>query len=482
MNKTTKPKLAIAISTKSFISVMCILLALIILAGTLTYIVPRGTFLRTIVNGKEQIVPNSYMPLAGESGISIVKWIFAPILVLASSDSLNIIVISILLLVLAGAFSIIESTGGIKVLALRLIKKFSSKKDLLIWAVVLFFMLISSLFGIFEETLVLLPLMFIVARSMNWDTTTALSMSVLASGIGFSCPLFNPFTIGIAYQIVGGSMLSAIWFRLIIFVLMWVLTSFFVSFMAKRHEVATDKLDPTNSQSALDLNEFEQANERKIFLTFIIFFISVITVMILASAIPVIVEQGLTMVLIMVVFLFGSLSCGIIVTKKVGLTLKYFGKGIFAMLPGVLILLMASSVKYIAVEGKILDTIMNSLTISLVGVNPYLCVLAIYGIVLLLEFFISSGSAKAYLIMPILQFLCIDSPTPIGISINLAILAFVFGDGFTNMFFPTNAVLLIGLSMSNISYGQWIKRNLVYIIIVLVVTSGLLLLGQAIGV
>ena len=68
-----------------------------------------------------------------------------------------------------------------------------------------------------------------------------------------------------------------------------------------------------------------------------------------------------------------------------------------------------------------------------------------------------------------------------GISAQLCIVAFAFGDGFSNVFYPTNPALLITLGLSDVGYGQWARFSGKFQIINLLLTSALLLLGLAVG-
>ena len=60
-------------------------------------------------------------------------------------------------------------------------------------------------------------------------------------------------------------------------------------------------------------------------------------------------------------------------------------------------------------------------------------------------------------------------------------LAFCFGDGFTNVFYPTNAVMLVGLSIADTSYGAWFKRTVPFQILLVLLSVGFLLLATVIG-
>ena len=157
--------------------------------------------------------------------------------------------------------------------------------------------------------------------------------------------------------------------------------------------------------------------------------------------------------------------------------LKQFLQGMGSMLPAVLLILMASSVRYTLQEAKILDTVLNAIVEATSGASRGVIVLLIYALVLILNFFISSGSAKAFLLMPLIAPLADLS----GIGRQIAVLAFAFGDGFSNVFYPTNAVLLISLSLVGVSYGKWAKWSGIIQIAILSLTVVILLFANVIG-
>ena len=104
-------------------------------------------------------------------------------------------------------------------------------------------------------------------------------------------------------------------------------------------------------------------------------------------------------------------------------------------------------------------------------------ILFIYLIVLIMNFFIASGSAKAFMLIPIIMPLA----EIFQISPQLCIVAFAFGDGFSNVMYPTNPVLLISLGLADVSYGKWFKKSILFQICNILLTSGILLLGLAVG-
>jgi len=147
------------------------------------------------------------------------------------------------------------------------------------------------------------------------------------------------------------------------------------------------------------------------------------------------------------------------------------------MLPAVFMIALASSVKLVMVESHILDTIMHYIIMGLDGKNPFVAIVLIYLLILLLQFFIGSASAKIILVMPIVM----PVATALGLSPALVILAYCMADGFTDVILPTNPVLLVGLSMANVSYGKWVKWTWKLQLVVFILTILTLFFGVAIG-
>ena len=152
-------------------------------------------------------------------------------------------------------------------------------------------------------------------------------------------------------------------------------------------------------------------------------------------------------------FLVGGVICGLLVTEKKSDTGRYILQGAVAMLPAIVMIALASSVKLVMTESGIIDTIMNGVINTLDGKGKFVCVILIYLLILVLQVFIGSASAKIMLVMPIIM----PIATALGISPALVILAYCMADGFTDVILPTNPVLLVGLSMANVSYGKWVK-------------------------
>ena len=199
-------------------------------------------------------------------------------------------------------------------------------------------------------------------------------------------------------------------------------------------------------------------------------------ILIVLSSVVFPVLQDFTMIIVALTFLVA----GIISTRmsgRGGNISKTFLNGVMSVLPGVIMILMANSIKYTLEEGNILNTILQGMLAIAQTLPGWAIVLFIYLIVLVMNFFISSGSAKAFLLMPLI----VPLAEPFGISAQLCVMAFAFGDGFSNVLYPTNPALLISLGLADVSYGKWFKWSVKFQILNLVLTSSLLLLGLAVG-
>lgn len=475
-NKQESEKAFSSINLRSFLTVTALLVVLIAVAGALSLFVPRGSYQYDELTGA--IINGTY--IKGEvKGIELWRVITAPIRVFVAGDSLNIIMISIFLLIMSGIFNVMEKTGGVKSIIKKAVAHFSSKKRLVVCIAILFFMLFGSFFGMFEELVTLLPVMIVFMLSMGYDTMTGLGVCMLSACFGFSAAITNPFSVGLASQMAGTGIFDGAWLRIVFFVTIYALLCCFLIYHIKKitknpasslsYEVDREKLKTLDTQSE------NLPNEPKLVKVYGIFFAIAMVVLIAIASIRAI--SGFAIPILAVVFLVGGLISGFVVSQSKKSVLKWFLSGVVAMLPAVVMIALASSVKLILDESEITATIMNFIIEFLSTKNKFVSVLLIYALILILQIFIGSASAKIMLIMPLLVPVC----EVLGISSATLILTYCIADGFTDMLLPTNPVLLIGLSMANVSYGKWIKWTYKLQFAVLVLTVLFLLFAVGIG-
>lgn len=468
-------RLNFQISKRNFISSASILFILMITSGIITRIIPNGTFERKVVDGREIIIPTSFSFIEGEK-LPIYKWFTAPIDVLFSSDGLMIIAIILFILIIGGTFNVLEKSSIIKHMIGLIVKKFGKHKYFLLATMIFCFMLFGAVLGIFEEMVVIVPISIALAHSLGWDSLVGLGMSILATGFGFSAAIFNPFTIGVAQRIAGLPLFSGAGLRILIFLTVYVILALFLLKYARLIEESPEK-SIVFQEDRISKEKYKDYLQDEVFIISIkdiklnkalkifgIFMIFIVITLIISPFIAFLSSYSLPLVALL--FLIAGITSGLVSGLNIKMVMSLLFSGILGITPGIILILMATSVKHIITQGKVMDTILYYLSLFISSNGKVFTAFFIYVSVLILNFFIGSGSAKAFLVIPIITPLA----EIVGITRQCAVQAFCFGDGFSNMLYPTNAVLLISLGLSGISYTKWFKWTIWLQIVVLVMT------------
>jgi uncharacterized ion transporter superfamily protein YfcC len=458
------------------VTVVALLVAVLIFCGSLSYFVPQGAFQRDADNN---IIPGTYRE--GEvEGIAFWRVLTAPVRVFASEDALTIIMISIFLLVMSGVFNLLDKTGGIKSFISSIMRSLRGNGKPAVCIMVLVFMLFGSLFGMFEELVTLLPLIIVFMLSMQMDTMIGLGACLMAACFGFSTAITNPFSVGTAAQLAGIHVSSGVWLRILFFVIVYfLLCVFLLGYLKKiRRDPAcspTYEIDRQKRETLMSQWSESGADQQRIFRVYAVFFAIQGVLLVAIACIRAI--SGLAIPILAVSFLVSGLIAGRCVCKNFRNVLTWFLQGAAAMLPAVAMIALASSVKLVMAESNIIDTVMYTVLQLLEGKSRFVMILLIYVLILFLQLFIGSASAKIFLVMPIV----LPITNALGISPRLVILTYCMADGFTDVIMPTNPVLLIGLAMANVYYWKWLKWTWKLQLLLLAVSVLVLLFGVMIG-
>ena len=440
--QNNQEKKGINISAASFVTAIVILLVLMAMTYGLTFLIPGGK-------------------------IAFWKWALSPVLVLGAEGNGSLIAVLVFLLVIGGIFNSLDKSGLMKYILDRITDRFGAKRYSLMYLIVLFFMAMGSFIGSFEECVPLVPIVVALALRLGWDPLVGLGMSILAAGCGFAAGICNPFTVGVAQELAGLPMFSGMGLRTVGFALIYLLLILFLRTYAKK----VDRMGEENVR----LEGFSPDGKMDRSLICFASIVGVGIALVLSSAV-ITVLQDLTMVIVAVMFLAAGIVSVLVSGMSAGQLRKTFLSGTVSVLPAVLMILMANSIKYTLVEAGILDPILQAVVQTASGLPRWTVILFIYGVVLFLNFFIPSGSAKAFLLIPLI----VPVAQTFGINPQLCILAFAFGDGFSNVFYPTNPVLLISLGLADVSYGKWFCFSGKFQAINLLLTSGILLAAMAV--
>ena len=447
------------IGKRAFIQSLVILFILMMIAGVLTIVVPSGQYTHLDVDGRQTIDPTSFQ-FVEKPDYPIWRWFIAPIEVLGSSTGLTVIVIIIVLFFAGGAFAVMDKTGILRAFIGRIVRQFRDRKYVLLWVVSLAFMSLGALLGTFEEVVLLVPVMIALAYSLDWDALVGLGMSILATNMGFSAAISNPYTLGVSQRLAELPYLSGWGFRLIVFVVIYLIFGWFLSSYARKIDkdpkaslIHGEDVAEREKYKTLDAASFieEDPRQNRAMAFFAVFLVLVVLIMLSSPFVSAISDYALPIVGIL--YLIGGVGAGFISGAGGKKVWQGLIEGWGGLAPSVPLILMAASIRYIIDSGGVTDTILYRAADPFKQLGGFPAALVIYALALGIEFFIASGSAKAFLMMPIL----LPLADLIGVTRQTAVLAYIFGDGFSNLAYPTNPVLLISLGLTVVSYPKWLR-------------------------
>ena len=431
-----------------------IVFALIVLSAVLTWVVPAGEYLRLSEGGREVVVAYSYH----RTDAAPQTWQVFSALFNGFVDKADIIVF---ILMVGGAFWILNNSHAIDVgvmAFLRRVQRLSrfglirrlGVNNIIITLVMLMFSLFGAVFGMSEETIAFVVVFIPLAIQMGYDSIVGVCMCYVAAHVGFAGAMLNPFTIGIAQGIAELPLFSGLEYRLFCWAVLTVIGIAFVLWYAARVKAKPERspVHKLDDYWRTRVGEQQQASlsvRQSLILVTLLVTIVLLVVGVLA--------WDWYIAEISALFLAMGIVSGILDRQSADSIAKLFLEGCKDILSAALVVGLASGIIFILRDGRIIDTMLYGLSRSLAQTGEVLSLGVMYLFQTLLNLVMPSGSAKAALTMPIMtQFADL-----IGVSRQTTVLAFQFGDGFTNMLTPTSGVLIGVLGMARIPYGTWLR-------------------------
>ncbi|QZY54506.1 YfcC family protein [Crassaminicella profunda] len=413
-------------------SYVLIFTIVVILAG-LSYIIPAGSYER-IVDPTTHITyvkPGSYMEIP-RTPVSIFQLFKAiPQGMIAGSN------IIIFVFIVGGSFGIINSTGimdrSIKVLT----QKYQGKESLIIPILMTMFAVFGTTFGTAEELLPFCPIIISLFMALGMDRITGLAVVLVGGCTGFAAGVLNPFTTGIAQQIVELPLFSGISLRLATFIIFLVTGIIYVMRYATKIKKQNQMIE---TQKVYRFKRHDLA-----IIIVVISSISFIFYGVLSLQFDTIDVSTVFIIMGLAVGIVGGLSSNRIVAE--------FVKGASALVYGALIIGMAKAVFVVMEYGHISDTIIYYCASILDDVQPVAGSMLMYVFHTVINLFLSSATGQASVTMPIMKNLADLS----GITRQTSVLAFQFGDGLSNIMFPTSGYFMACLAITNIKWKEWLK-------------------------
>ncbi|SDY60713.1 YfcC family protein [Tindallia californiensis] len=423
-----------------------LLFMVIVIAVIMTYIVPAGEFQRVEdpETGRIVVVVDSfeYVEQTPVTPFGLFESI--------PQGMVQAGLIIFFVLMIGGSFGIIQSTGTIDAGIGTVVKSMAGKEKLIIPIIMFVFSLAGSMLGVAEEVLPFYPIVIALALALGFDSITGTAMILLGAGAGFAGAFANPFTIGIAQGISGLPLFSGFTFRLIAYVLILGVSIIYVY----RHASKVQK-DPTSSptyeedlkrQHKLDLNDLKEMTARHK----AVFTVLIIGIAFLALGVGL---WGFYINELTALFLIIGITAGLVGGHKPNQIAEEFIKGAQSLVYGALIIGLATTIMVVMENGNILDTTIYTLANLVEGLPTVLSGVGMFFVQTLINIFVPSGSGQAAVSMPIMA----PMADVVGITRQTAVLAFQFGDGFTNVISPTSGYFMAALAIAGISWEKWAK-------------------------
>jgi uncharacterized ion transporter superfamily protein YfcC len=425
-----------------------IIFSIIIIAAIASYVVPAGQYERVEENGRTVVVENSYhhvepnpisffelfkaIPQGMEKGATIIFYIF----------------------LVGGAFGVIRATDAIEAGIHKAVVKLGKREKLLIPLTMFLFSILGATMGMAEESIIFVPIGIAIARALGYDAITGTAMISLGAASGFIGGMLNPFTVGVAQSIAEIPIYSGIGFRFGVYIFILALAIWYVMRYA-----AKVKADPSKSIIA-DIEkrereklqkEMEQSGLPEFSTRHIFVFLTILTG--LFFNIYGVFKWGWYLTELAASFIIVGLVSGLIGGLGINRTFKEFVEGMKLVAFGALIVGFARAILVVMENGLIIDTLIHSLVSAISHLPKTLNVVGMFLVQSLINFFIPSGSGMAATTMPIMTPLA----DLLGISRQIAVLAYQYGDGVTNSIIPTSAALMGYLAVAGIPYERWVK-------------------------
>ncbi|MEN8247828.1 MAG: TIGR00366 family protein [Bacteroidota bacterium] len=423
---------------------LILLFGMIILAQLLTYVIPHGKFEIKEDHGHTTVVPGTFKQL--EDSGNLAPFHMFMVIPRGFQESQGII---FFVFIIGGALAVIRRTGTIDAFLGKSLEIFGSRQQGLIVAGMLIFAIGSSTLGMAEEYLPFIAILISLCIALKLDAITAVGIMVVGYGVGYGVAAVNPFTLVIAQEVSGLKPTSGIGYRLILFVPMFLIGWHHVSRYGRKilKNPENSLLHGIDTGHKARVEKYPKMNKRHLIVLLLLIF----AVGLIVYGISGLSGWGWYLTEMGAVFLVLAFIIPFIGGIKADEAAKAFTVGAAELTGTALLIGFAKSIALVMEDGEILHSVVYGLSIPLEKMGAELASAGMFFVQSILNFFIPSGSGQAYVSMPIMAPLADLS----GISRQVAVLAFQFGDGFTNMLVPTNAVLMGILGIAGIPYNKW---------------------------
>ena len=412
---------------------LTLLTACILAAALASYVLPAGAYERTAdpATGRQVVVAGTYHRVDPHP-VSVFEALVA--LPRGLSEAAPVV---FLVFLVGGAFTVVDETGALKQAVGWLVARLQDREALVIPIVSLTFAAGGALENMSEEIIALVPVLLLVTRRLGFDAVTAVAISIGAAAVGAAFSPLNPFQVQIAQKLAGLPLLSGALFRTVVLCAalgLWIWGTWRHARRTRRAPDASGSATP----ALLDLRR--TAVLGLVVLTFVVFLYGVM-------------RLGWDFDQMSALFFAMGVVVGFVGGLGAGGTAQAFVTGFSGMAYAAMIIGFARAIFVVLDQGRVIDTIVNGLTLPLQSVPVMASAVGMEAIQALLHGPVPSVSGQAVLTMPVL----VPMSDLIGLSRQVTVLAYQYGAGLTEMITPTNGALMAVTAAMAVPYEEWLS-------------------------
>jgi uncharacterized ion transporter superfamily protein YfcC len=408
-----------------------LLLAGVVIAAGLTWVVPAGSYERRTdeATGREVVVPGTWRRVEPAPVGPLAAVVAVPRGIAAGAE------VIIATLLVGGVIVLLDATGALARLVGSLVGR-TRRPRLIVAGVCLGFATLGALENMHEEIIPLIPIMLVLSRGLGFGPVTALAMSVGSAVVGAAFGPTNPFQTAIALRFAGLPTLTMPGLRLGLLVVAVALWIGYTLAMASRDR----------AKGRVEAIATEPATRRD----FVLLGIAVL------PFIPYVIgvlkfDFGFNE--LSAVFLVSGLVLGVASGKSLNDTSAAYLKSMEPLLGAAMFIGVARAISVVFTDGRVIDTIIHGLAAPLDGLPPLAAAFGMVPVHALIHVPVVSVSGQAVLTMPIMAPLA----DLLSISRDSAVIAYQTGAGLMDMLTPTNGALLAMLLAAKVDYGRWVR-------------------------
>lgn len=427
-----------------------LLFMLMIVCAILTWIIPAGAYDTEKVGSLNKVIAGTYHVI---DSTPVGPW---AAIMAVTAGFYKAAKLMVMVMFCGGAVEILEKSGAISAAFGKVASNKNLNANVLVF-ILMAFMSIGGAAGVFANPVVaLIPIGVILMQNLGYDAFSGFLLVYMGAYSGFNVGWANASTIGTAQPIAELPIFSGFNVRVILNVINFIICYYFTIRYMK-----TIKADPKKSlnyEEGMSVHEYMggshgDTTEATGTMTWqhmvsLIGLVIAITAIVIGS-----IKFGWSYDQMAATFFILAVAAGLVNGMGVNGTTKVFINGCSKMVNAAFIIGFANGVGVILTNGQILNTIVYWLSIPMEHMGAVLGANFMFIANLLINFLIPSGSGQAAAVMPIM----VPMADLAGITRQVAVQAFQFGDGFSNCIYPTAGTLMGSLALAKTDWTKYAK-------------------------